>query len=197
MVVVSQRQPKRDRGEPRSSSAPGSAGWRPLLPCAVPAGTSVSLKRRTSPRELGFALLLAPNAMLALRAFGLDAAVASGGTIAGAGEIRRANGDVLRRLDAAKISAALGAPTVCVLRPVLHGLLLETVGDDALALGSEVVGCRDLDDRVAVTLADGRTAEGDVLVGADGVGSTIRRLLHPAERPPRASGLFALRGVAF
>ncbi len=45
-------------------------------------------------------------------------------------------------------------------------------------------------------LADGGTATGDVLIGADGVGSLIRRQLHPAEPPPRSSGLFAIRGVA-
>jgi 2-polyprenyl-6-methoxyphenol hydroxylase-like FAD-dependent oxidoreductase len=34
-----------------------------------------------------------------------------------------------------------------------------------------------------------------VLVGADGVGSGIRQMLHPSERPPRASGIVGVRGV--
>ena len=47
-----------------------------------------------------------------------------------------------------------------------------------------------------MTLTNGYTAEGDVVIGADGVGSVIRRILHPDEPPPRRSGLWAIRGVA-
>ena len=43
---------------------------------------------------------------------------------------------------------------------------------------------------------DGDIAEGDLLVGADGAGSVIRRVLHPSEPPPRSSGLIAVRGAA-
>jgi 2-polyprenyl-6-methoxyphenol hydroxylase-like FAD-dependent oxidoreductase len=48
-----------------------------------------------------------------------------------------------------------------------------------------------------VALVNGETAEGDVLIGADGVGSVIRRVLHPQEPPPRASGLWVVPGVAY
>ena len=46
-----------------------------------------------------------------------------------------------------------------------------------------------------LTLADGRRERGDVLIGADGLGSAIRRALHPGDPPPRDSGLCAVRGV--
>jgi 2-polyprenyl-6-methoxyphenol hydroxylase-like FAD-dependent oxidoreductase len=48
---------------------------------------------------------------------------------------------------------------------------------------------------VTLHLAGGSTAEGQLLIGADGIGSVIRRVLHPAERPPRDSGLVAVRGA--
>ena len=63
-------------------------------------------------------------------------------------------------------------------------------------LGSEVTGVASTDDGVDVTLAAGNTLRADVVVGADGVGSVVRGLLHPNEAPPRTSGLFGLRGVA-
>jgi 2-polyprenyl-6-methoxyphenol hydroxylase-like FAD-dependent oxidoreductase len=41
----------------------------------------------------------------------------------------------------------------------------------------------------------GDAIEGDLLVGADGAGSVIRRTLHPAEAPPRPSDIVAVRGA--
>src|SRR6185436_16336212 len=99
-------------------------------------------ERARDPRELGFALLLAPNAMSALRALGLADEVRAAGVVLGRGEMRRPNGDVLRRFDAAQVSAALGEDSVCVLRPALHGVLLRALGSDALQLGASVLGFR-------------------------------------------------------
>jgi len=153
-------------------------------------------ERAATARELGFALLLAPNAMHALRALGLADAARRGGAVATHGEMRRPDGTVLRRFDTAAVRAALDEDTVCILRPVLHGALLDAVGPEHVALASPVTGFTAGRDGVEVTLADGRTTTGDVLVGADGVGSLVRRRLHPGEGPARPSGLLAIRGVA-
>jgi 5-methylphenazine-1-carboxylate 1-monooxygenase len=40
-----------------------------------------------------------------------------------------------------------------------------------------------------------RTAVGDVLIGADGIHSTARAILFPAEGPPRWNGIMAWRGA--
>jgi 2-polyprenyl-6-methoxyphenol hydroxylase-like FAD-dependent oxidoreductase len=154
-------------------------------------------ERAASPRELGFALLLAPNAMLALDTIGLAETIRRGGVVVTHGEMRRPNGDVLRRFDVTRIAEALGAPAVAVLRPVLHGALLQAVAPGSLALSSEVVGIDDTGDGVFVKLATGVAERADIAIGADGVTSVTRRLLHPDEGPARASGLVAVRGVAF
>jgi 2-polyprenyl-6-methoxyphenol hydroxylase-like FAD-dependent oxidoreductase len=78
----------------------------------------------------------------------------------------------------------------------LHGALLKAVGPGTLALDSEAVDFAVTPAGVMLTLRDGRTAAGDVLIGADGVGSVIRKRLHPLEPPPRPSRYCALRGVA-
>ena len=153
-------------------------------------------ERAVSPRELGFALLLAPNAMHALGALGLADVARRGGAIATNGEMRRPDGTVLRRFDTAAARALLDEDAVCILRTVLHGALLDAVGLDTVALDSAVTGFTSSHDGVALTLANGRTESGDILVGADGVGSLIRRQLHPGEAAPRRSGLIAIRGVA-
>jgi 2-polyprenyl-6-methoxyphenol hydroxylase-like FAD-dependent oxidoreductase len=154
------------------------------------------LERAASPRELGFALLLAPNAVYALRQIGVADAVIAGGHVATDGEMRRTDGTVLRRFELQRLRDLLPEPTVTVLRPVLHGALLDALPAGALLLTSEVSGVVQSADGVDVTIAGGGSVRADLVVGADGVGSVIRGLLHPHEPAPRTSGLFGLRGVA-
>lgn len=153
-------------------------------------------ERAATPRELGFALLLAPNALASLRSIGLADTVISGGAIPSRGEIRGHGGRLLRSFDMTTIRTLLPEPVVVVLRPVLHGALLQAVGQESLSLESAAVGFEVDGGRAIVHLAQGETAEGDVLIGADGVGSVVRRGLHPDESAPRPSGLWAVRGVA-
>lgn len=153
-------------------------------------------ERAAAPGELGFALLLAPNAMHALGALGLAEVARRGGAIATNGEMRRPDGTVLRRFDTAAARALLDEDAVCILRPVLHGALLDAVGLETVALDRAVTGFTTSHDGVDVTLANGGTVTGDILVAADGVGSLIRKQLHPGEGAPRRSGLLAIRGVA-
>jgi 2-polyprenyl-6-methoxyphenol hydroxylase-like FAD-dependent oxidoreductase len=157
------------------------------------AGWSVRIhERATSPRELGFGLLLAPNALSALRELGVADAVVNRG-VAGSGiEIRRLSGRLIRRFD---IPASL--PAIVALRSELHGALLTAIGDDALRLGSEVESFSDETEGVTVYFRDGSTDTARVLIGADGVASVIRRQLHPEEPSPRPSGFCAVRGVAY
>jgi 2-polyprenyl-6-methoxyphenol hydroxylase-like FAD-dependent oxidoreductase len=90
--------------------------------------------------------------------------------------------------------AALGGRFVIALRPALHGALLEAVGD-CIATGHDVAGFSARGDRVALEFAQQAPTDGDLLIGADGTGSVIRRQLHPSEQPSRPSGLVAVRGA--
>ena len=51
-------------------------------------------------------------------------------------------------------------------------------------------------DSVVVGFSDGTTARGDILVGADGMHSTVRYLIDPGAPAPRATGLGYTFGVA-
>jgi 2-polyprenyl-6-methoxyphenol hydroxylase-like FAD-dependent oxidoreductase len=149
-------------------------------------------ERASSPRELGFGLLLAPNALSALRELGIVDAVVTGAVATTGVEIRRLNGRLIRRFN-----APIGLPTVVALRSELHGALLTAIGDDALKLGSQAVSFGHDAGGVTLRLEDGTTDTAAVLIGADGVSSAIRRQLHDGEPPPRSSGFCALRGVAY
>src|SRR5262245_41720348 len=149
-------------------------------------------EKSASPRELGFGLLLAPNALAALRELHVADAVTSTTVPQGTVEVRRLNGELLRRFN-----AQIGGPAVVALRPDLHGALLSAVGDDALRLGREAANASHNSAGVLLQLLDGSRETGDVLIGADGVGSCVRACLHPKEMPARPSGFCALRGVAY
>ena len=160
------------------------------------AGWNVRIFERASNlRELGFALLLAPNAIAALEELGVAAQVVAAGATPTSAEVRRPDGRVLRRIDVSDSRLAIGGVPVVARRTVLHGALLEAVGSDALTLGAEITGIGTSGSHPSITLASGETIKADLVVGADGFHSAVRRALHPSEPPPRPSGLRGLRGV--
>ena len=148
-------------------------------------------ERAATPRELGFALALAPTAMRALERLGLATTIGAAGVRGTSFEVRHTDGRLMRRF-----SVQPGGAPVIALRTALHGALLDAAGGDALRLGCAAVDVSQRADAVTVILEDGRTDTGDVLIGADGVASAIRRRLHPGEPPPSPSGFHGLRGIA-
>ncbi|MDO0937262.1 FAD-dependent monooxygenase [Streptomyces sp. DG2A-72] len=91
-----------------------------------------------------------------------------------------------------------GRPTIAVERSVLHGVLreaLEETGAEPVRTGAHVTGFEQTSRSVSIRFADGTSASGDVLVGADGIHGSVRRgLLGPAA--PRYNGYVAWRGRA-
>lgn len=140
-----------------------------------------------------FGVGLAPNAIAALRDLGVADTVLSRAVQPWNGEFRRMDGTVLKRAELPP--GSLGGPLVMALRPALHGALLDAVGVDAMTLQRSATGFSATADRVTLQMADGQVAEGDLLIGADGLGSMVRRALHPAEGPLRSSGIVAVRGA--
>lgn len=88
--------------------------------------------------------------------------------------------------------------SVVVRRGILHRVLREAARDAGIPVtfGSRLVRIEQTDAAVRAILADGRTIDGDVLVGADGVGSPTRRHIDPDAPSPAYSGLVGLGGVA-
>jgi 2-polyprenyl-6-methoxyphenol hydroxylase-like FAD-dependent oxidoreductase len=69
-------------------------------------------------------------------------------------------------------------PHTGVHRRTLRSILRARLGG-SFHPGRAVVGYKETPDGVSVTLADGGTAEGDILVGADGIRSAVRRQRLP------------------
>ncbi|MFU8852175.1 FAD-dependent oxidoreductase [Micromonospora sp. SL1-18] len=113
--------------------------------------------------------------------------------------IMSADGKVLKHRELQGFAAKWGAPAVGILRAELHRLLAEAVNRPGLAPVTvhhslAVVGVETTPDSATARLADGRTVAADVLVGADGVRSTLRATVA-SDAQPRF--LFAsVRGIA-
>jgi 2-polyprenyl-6-methoxyphenol hydroxylase-like FAD-dependent oxidoreductase len=156
-------------------------------------------ERTAAPREIGFGLGLAPNAARALRELGVASQVFADGMTMGSGgkaELRRTDGRLLRRVIVPRERLGAMDPMGVVLRPVLHNALLDAIGRDTIHANHDAIGFETSTEGVVVRFENGERTAGDILIGADGIGSVIRRQLHPDEPPPRPSGYHALRGVS-
>lgn len=74
-----------------------------------------------------------------------------------------------------QFATALGGRLFSIMRPDLERVLREQLpGGVTLRFGAELVGVEQRPGGVRVTLADGSTLDADLLVGADGIHSTVR-----------------------
>lgn len=90
-----------------------------------------------------------------------------------------------------------GYPYLTVYRPDLLGTLVDAVraiAPECIHLGAAVKDVTNLPDRVELHLTDGRTVTGDILVGADGVRSTVRKSLF-GDDETNFTGMIAWRAV--
>lgn len=81
------------------------------------------------------------------------------------------------------------------LQALLHRAVERTLPAGTLRLGRRLVSLAQSGDGVTAAFADGMTASGDILIGADGIHSVVRRELAPDEGAPLWSGLMLWRGA--
>jgi 2-polyprenyl-6-methoxyphenol hydroxylase-like FAD-dependent oxidoreductase len=149
-------------------------------------------EQSTELREVGAGLTLWPNACRVLRQLGLLDHVVDQGALLERAEIRREDGKILV---ANRPTDGADAPMVAIHRAALHAALLGALPEDAIQLGCRLVRYEEAGDGVVAHFRDETVARGDVLVGADGLRSVVRALIH-GEHPPNYAGYVAWRGVA-
>jgi 2-polyprenyl-6-methoxyphenol hydroxylase-like FAD-dependent oxidoreductase len=153
-------------------------------------------ERAPVPREIGFGVGLAPNAIAALRELGVADTVLPHAVAPVRGEIRQPDGTLIRRASADPKRFRNGTVLWMIQRPALHGGLLQAVGPEHINGGCQADRFESDGRSVTVHFTNGTSATGDILIGADGVSSALRAQLHPHEPPPRPSGYFAFRGTS-
>jgi 2-polyprenyl-6-methoxyphenol hydroxylase-like FAD-dependent oxidoreductase len=135
----------------------------------------------------GAGLTLFANAMSALDRLGMRDAVAAQGAPAKRSAILTRDGREL-----AQVPQDLVEGTIAIHRADLQRELAAAAGN--VRLGAEITAVEQDDDGIVARCADGSEEWGDLLIGADGLGSVVRSAI--ADVRPRYAGYTAWRGVS-
>jgi 2-polyprenyl-6-methoxyphenol hydroxylase-like FAD-dependent oxidoreductase len=172
----------------------GPAGMAAALG-AIKAGHDVVVyERYREARPAGNILNLWPPPLKALRALGVDTDDLGAPT---ASEFRNLRGDVRVRVKLDEdVKRRYGGGFIGLLRPELYERMLAAIPPGVLRFDQQVDRIEQDERAVTLHLADGRTAEHDVLVGADGIDSLVRRTLW-GDAPKREHRLHIFGGFTF
>ena len=94
------------------------------------------------------------------------------------------------------IIAKFGGGFIGMLRPDLYKRMLAAIPEGMIKTGQEVVGISDKGDHVELTMRSGEIVRTPVLIGADGIDSTVRKHLW-GDAPKREHDLHIIGGFTF
>jgi 2-polyprenyl-6-methoxyphenol hydroxylase-like FAD-dependent oxidoreductase len=166
------------------------AGWR-----------AVVVERAHGRRSSGYMLNLLGSGYDAVERLGLLPALAERDLGAFTSVLVRADGSAKFTVPQAIVEAAQGARAMSVFRGDLESVLFAAVEDTAeFRFGTTVTAVAQDRDGVSATFSDGSTERADLLIGADGLHSGVRRLVFGEESNFRVDlehmvGAFPLRRV--
>jgi salicylate hydroxylase len=186
--------------KPRILIAGGGIGGMTAAAALLQRGFDVAIFEQAGElREVGAGIQISPNGNRALDSIGAFKRLMELSCKAERKEVRLWNsGKTWKLFDlGATAVARYGYPYMTVYRPDL----LEAVSDavlrqksDALHLNARCASFEERGDKVVLKLEDGRSFEGDALIGCDGVNSMVRRLTAN-DAPSRYPGMMIWRGV--
>ncbi|TQJ46342.1 FAD-dependent monooxygenase [Streptomyces sp. NBC_00080] len=152
------------------------------------------LERAPEFTEIGAGISLWPNALHALDALGLGDTVRALGAVEAVGGVRDRQGRWLSRTKNAELVRRFGHPLVVLHRADLLRALAHALPADSLRPGGEVSAVRDGGPCLVVDHGRGESRP-DLVVGADGLRSAVRRALWPEAAGPRYAGYTGWRMV--
>ena len=134
--------------------------------------------------EIGAAVNVSPQAFKALQAIGLGDKVAAVATASpGIYTRNMQTGEFLEFNDRHKAAARYGAPYYSFHRADLLDALASGLDRHAIYLGHRLTGLEERSDCIILTFANSAQAEAEIVIGADGVRSVIRRSLYGDDNP--------------
>jgi FAD-dependent urate hydroxylase len=156
------------------------------------AGIDATVYEASTASRGGAFLTLAPNGVDALRVLDADGAALATAFPTPGITLRSTTGKELGTV------SSPGAQSFTLRRADLYGALRDetTARDIPVITGKRLVSFAENATGVRAEFADGSTAEADVLIGADGIYSTVRRAMDPTAPPPVYAGLIGNGGFA-
>jgi 2-polyprenyl-6-methoxyphenol hydroxylase-like FAD-dependent oxidoreductase len=151
------------------------------------------IERNPNWQTLGAGMAIQPNAMRALRALELDGAIADRGMVLHHWCFCDRRGELLCEIDLRDFWKDVG-PFIGIERAKLQQALLIGVAAVPYRLGTSVVALRQDPDGVSIRFSDRSSGRYDLVVGADGISSSIRELAFGVNLPVGA-GHIAWRSV--
>ena len=141
--------------------------------------------------EVGAGIALWQNGLRALDDLGVGDAVRAVAGPGFGGAIRDVTGRVIANVDPPRVVERYGGLGVVLHRADLIDLLAKSYGD--VSVGSRVTSVLP-GDRRATVVSPGDPVVADLVVGADGLNSVVRAVLH-GSTPPRYTGVTAWRAL--
>ncbi len=179
-----------------SSIGAGIAGLTAAI-ALIRKGIDVTLLEQADGfREIGAGIQIASNGALVLRELGLETKLARLGVVPLSYDTREfETGRLLFRAPLGEDAARrYGALLYNVHRADLIDLLVNALPPGVVRLGAQCIDIGQSDAKAWVKLQSGETLEADVLIGADGIHSAVRKRLH-GEEPTHFAGLLMWRAL--
>jgi 2-polyprenyl-6-methoxyphenol hydroxylase-like FAD-dependent oxidoreductase len=172
----------------------GPAGMAAALGALQAGHDVVVYERYREARPAGNILNLWPPPLKALRSLGVDTEDLGAPTDS---EFRNVRGRVRVRVKLDEdVKREFGGGFIGLLRPELYERMLAALPPGVIRFGQQVERIEQDDRAVTLHFADGSTAEHDLLVGADGIDSLVRRTLW-GDAPKREHRLHIFGGFTF
>jgi salicylate hydroxylase len=153
-------------------------------------GLNVSVfEQADSPREHGAGVSIHPNAVRLLKRIGLHDWFENINTRSVGLSLRTSRGEPVPTPPASPDD-----PTYQVHRVELLEMLNDAQADVLVRYGHHCAGVKETEDGVRLNFANGITARGDVVIGADGIHSVVQREIGLVTHPT-SEGIMAYRGL--
>ena len=182
---------------PKVVIAGAGIGGLTAATCLMARGIDVEVYEQASElAEVGAGLWLSVNGARVLFGLGLEADIRASTMEAEERAVRLWDTGRKWTLYKRGLTPAAHAPFV-MLRAQLHRVVIDAANrakPGVIRLQKRAVEVSQDAGRARLGFADGTTAEGDVVIGADGVHSRVRRALH-GDRPGRFTNALAWRGL--